>query len=222
MNVSMHTRLGQSSCYGKQVGFTLVEALVAMAIMAVLATVMAPMAMEGLGSKKLTYQTQATLAEINRAFTNQIKASGMIIRGPGGTTATQIFTRMNYVRIDRTSTIQVLDSSDVNATTDSDCSATFPCLVLQDGGYLQYGASAVFPQVGANQLSAIIVNYDPDGSGVQPATTLVLYSQGRITSAAWADLDKTMINVPNTPTYAPFGAVNSDPEYLWGFTFENG
>jgi prepilin-type N-terminal cleavage/methylation domain-containing protein len=213
---------------GASKGFTLTELLIAMAVLATIMVMITPMVVSRLGTKKLQSQATQVMSDVSKAYGLYIRQNGMVV--PGTTRAADMMRFMNYVRTVRGETtctndgdqcIQVLTGAAENEVTSVPCSNEHPCLLLQNGGYLQYGRDAIFPTGNNTQLSAIVLNFDPDGPGIQPATTFYLYENARLTTAPWALPANTVVQAtPQSPTSAPANVQFSDPEYLWGFTYE--
>ena len=206
-------------------GFSLVELLLAMAILASIMVMITPLVFNRLGTRKLQTQAIQTIGEISKAHGMAVRENGMIIAG--STNALSVMRFINYVKTVKTGNIQVLTGLVESDFDPSPCSDAHPCLLLQNGGYLQYGQNAIFPtKASSSEISAIVLNYDPDGPGIQVATTLLLYENGRITSAPWAAVANTAVDttivgtVPNSPLSAPLANQFSDPEYFWAFSYE--
>lgn len=236
--------------------YTLLELLIAFSILVVISVMIAVPVVGGLGSKKLSTQVIEAMTDVIKAYSNYLRDNGNITLGT--TKAIDVLDYLNYQQIEKGTlnsdgsytprvTLQIPNGNGVpdglagTNITNFACSDTNPCLVTQNGGLLQVNKNAIFPIIEVQpdvtvdkMFSAVVMNFDPDGSGSQPATTILLFNTGRITSAPFVQgaITKNSANkITGTETtsidpaldgtfkYAPLGEnTNSDPEYMYGFT----
>ena len=229
--------LKKNSQYKVCPAYTLLELLIAFSILVVISVMIAVPVVNGLGSKKLSAQVVGVMSDMIKAYSSYVRDHGAIIQG--ATPTTEVLDYLNYQKVDTSSTIEVPTGGGIpdgianNNVTNSTCSDATPCLVTQDGGLLQLNSNTIFPVPDSGKIfSAIVMNFDPDGIGDQPATTIVLFSNGRVTTAPYVDStvttidtrtnsDPTITDRDTTIKSAPFGNTNSDPEYMYGFTNDN-
>ena len=153
-----------------QKGFTLAELLIALAILGVIATFTIPKILTSTG----TAQFKASTKEAASIISGAIQDFG--VNNP--VTATSTFAAMlanvNYVQNDQASLVAATGLNEA-------CSATAPCLVLHNGGILQYSSTANFGSTANTHY--LVVNFDPDGTKSAVTTDIVTFavgSQGKV------------------------------------------
>ena len=221
----------------KAAGLTLAEVIIALILLAVLASILMPPQLINTGEAKLLNQTKETGAELSLAYT-----SFASLQDPTyATTTANVTGRANYIRIvtDSSQNIQVrfrvadgapdqgCDSTSGTLCT-SQCTAVKPCLVMQNGGLVQYDADANFnaiafpaPPPPPYNRYALRFLYDPDGStAVQTATAFYLFFGGRVSTEQ--NIDRTLVTDTDnaTPRYGSTALSIRDPEYIFAWTQE--
>jgi len=178
-------------------GFTLAELLIALAILGVIATFTIPKVLQASSSGQNTAVAKEAAGMISGAF----QAYALNNTVAAGDKATAITPFMNYVKEDTGTTFAAGFTGD---TALQACSATLKCLVLHNGGVLQYDTAQTF---GTGTTPAIYFNLDPDGSGNRGRISFMLGSNGRLTTGG-----NTVAS-----TSAAAGSLNfqgTDPTYL--------
>lgn len=176
-------------------GFTLAELLIALAILGVIATFTIPKVLQSGTSG----QNKAIAKEAASMVAGAFSARQLETPIADTTGSAQLTPFMNYVRIDTATTFAGAAGTPLQA-----CSATLPCLLLHNGGVLQYDTAQSFGSAGAT--GAIYFNLDPDGSGSQGRVTLVQYRNGRLTTGQHAN--------PVSTNGATITVQATDPDYL--------
>lgn len=221
----------------KASGLTLAEVIIALILMAVLASILMPPQLINTGEAKLLNQAKEVGSELSLAYT-----SLAALQDPtNATTTADVIGRANYIRIitDSSQSIQVRYrtadgapdqgcATAANNICTSPCTAVKPCLVMQNGGLLQYDANANFlatafpaPPPPAYNRYALRFLFDPDGTTpVQTATVFYLFYGGRISTEQ--NVDRTLVSDTDneTPRYTSTGLHIRDPEYLYSWTQE--
>lgn len=202
--------------------FTLGEMLVAVSLLALMATMLIPLVSDKTGESKLITATKDAAAQIANAYTVFQKNSVP----NNNTTPVAIINNLNYVRIVNDGSLNI----QINGTNYA-CDVNFPCALLHNGALVRYDTNARFgetPDVNDVQLScwlcdlptaafgdpvphpninALTFYVDPDGQGPEDAVHMVLFFSGRITTRFLApEANFYDENQPNDSV---------DPEYLW-------
>lgn len=161
-----------------QNGFTLSEALVSIALLGVLASMLVPALTTNVGKEKLMGVSKQTATEIGRAYAiyskNQFPTED--------TTSAEIMENVGYVRKikDDSHSVQ-LDGIEGNTEAATyTCSEETPCLLLQNGGLLMYRPDATFGATLSNAAMRFLL--DPDGSGPHTGIVFLLYFRGRVST----------------------------------------
>lgn len=158
-------------------GFTLAELLISLAILGVIATFSIPKILSAQANSANSAKAKETQAMIAAAY-DLYKLNNPITSSVGPTHLTQY---MNYLS---TNTNAPMD--DIYTAGQWDCSASFPCLRLHNGGLLRYEVAATMG--GTNATNAIWFVFDPDGAysgttnGPGKAIMFFVYTNGRTTS----------------------------------------
>lgn len=201
-----------------QNGFTFSEMLIAMSLLALLATMLIPMVAERTTENKLLTNTKDAAAQLAQAYIAYSERGGQL---SSSTSPSDIVDQMNYVR-EVTSTLKI----QINGA-DSQCSASTPCVLLHSGALMQYDQNASFgctpnaaemsscwfcdppsssPCVPHSNINALRFILDADGTGPDNAITLILFYNGRVTTRSLAPeakfTDDSLIDDTTTPEYA--------------------
>lgn len=159
-------------------GFTLSEALVSIALLGVLASLLIPAMSTNVGKEKLMGVGKQTATEIGRAYAiyskNQFPTEE--------TTSAEIMDNVGYVRkiLDGSQSVQLSGLEDRAATETYTCSEETQCLLLQNGGILMYSPEATFGATLSNAAMRFLL--DPDGSGPHTGIVFLLYFRGRVST----------------------------------------
>ncbi|MCA9841937.1 MAG: type II secretion system protein [Cyanobacteria bacterium HKST-UBA03] len=206
-------------------GYTYVEILLAVVIIAVLASLLLPHAIVNLGEDKVFANTKTMMAELESAYA--LYAQDNL---PGtNTTPADFIANLNYLRIisDSSASIQVADattqchSNNTYGDCVSACDANAPCLLMHNKALLQYDPNATFNDGNAlsdppHNMHALRFLYDPDGSmEAQSATAIYLYIGGRTTTEQWSGITTYDTDLPKDAVAGSDGnTFVDDPEYL--------
>lgn len=157
--------------YRKHQGFTLAELLIALGILGVIATFTIPKVLFTAQGGQNTAVTKEAASMISGAYTSYSLQNGSV----GTDTTAGAFTQfMNYVAEDTSSATAAVGGN-------ANCSATLRCYKLHNGGVIQLNTTNTFG--GSASTNAVHYNIDPDGAGPAETATLVLYYNGRLTTA---------------------------------------
>ncbi len=223
--------------FSKAKGLTLAEVIIALVLLAVLATILLPPQLINTGEAKLLNQAKEVASELSLAYISLANLADTT----DATTTADVIARANYVRIvnNGSQSIQVrfrvadgqpdqgCDSTS-GVLCISTCTATKPCLVMQNGGLLQYDADANFnaitfpaPPPPPYNRYALRFLFDPDGSTpIQTASVFYLFFGGRVSTEQ--NIDRTLVTDTDnvTPRYTSTGVAIRDPEYIFSWTQE--
>lgn len=215
-----------SGFYRAASGYTFVEVITALVLTVLLASLMLPGAINHVGERKLLSMAEHAMTEINLAYAMYAKDNVP----DNATNAANFIYNTNYIRTitDSSHWIQVEDATANCDSTNSFgectslCTALKPCLVLQDGGLLQFDPAASFNgatpmNIPAQNYYAIKFLYDPDGRVItQTATSIYLFYGGRISTEMWSqDITTNDTVLPDDAVAGSDGnAYINDPEYL--------
>lgn len=201
----------------KQKGFTLAELLIALAILGVIAVFSIPKILQSSRDSKLNAVARETASMLRDAY-SFYRIDNYPYWNLLSVDATRFINKMNYVKIDTTTTAAQMQSPPTGESKLEDCTATTPCLVLHSGAMIQYDTGQTFsaadpsPNV-PSATGAIFFNIDPDGAGSAAGRyTVTMFYNGRVTTGQAAnDEGVTYNNNTITPQTA-------DPSYFayWG------
>ena len=178
-------------------GFTLAELLIALAILAVIATFSIPKILSSSSNGKNTAIAKEAASMISGAYSTYTLTNGAATTvGPDDLTQ-----YMNFVSAATTG--DLADGTGGGGINLAACSATFTCLRLHNGAILQFDTGETFG--GSNTTNAIAFNLDPDGTGTMGAITFWQYYGGRLTTGGQAtsptNAGDTMTTTTVDPTY---------------------
>jgi prepilin-type N-terminal cleavage/methylation domain-containing protein len=176
-------------------GFTLAELLIALLILAEIATFTIPKILASTAGNQNRAIVKETAGMISGVFKNY-QLQNTISASLKGSDITQY---MNYVKVDTSSTYTGTSGTALQA-----CTATLPCLTLHNGGILQY--DTVMTLGGTGATNAVYFNLDPDGNGSEGRITLILFSNGRLSTGEVAGTA--------TPTGGTIARQATDPTYF--------
>lgn len=196
MNPFTFNFLSMSPRRAAKSGFTLAELLISLAILGVIAAFTIPKILTATSNGQNTSIAKEAAAMVAGSFSNYQLNNG-IASGVTGGALTQY---MNYVKTDTTTTYTGSGGTALDA-----CTATLPCLVLHNGGILQYDTAQTFG--GTASPSSVVFNVDPDGNGTQGRISFVVFANGRVTTGA----NSTGLTHGTAGTIALQG---TDPSYL--------
>lgn len=182
-------------------GFTLVELLIALAILGVIATFTIPKILTAQQNERNEAIAKETAAMISAAY-QQAQHEGVAQADMVGYTLTQY---MNYVSADTTSIID-----DRPGIASYDC-ASQSCIKLHNGGVLLFRSGESFGGTGADNGIPII--FDPDGvysgsTADSPGKSVifVLYYSGKLTSFGF---------IPPPCFYSSIAPIGPAPDPSW-------
>jgi competence protein ComGC len=202
--------------------FTLGEMLVAVSLLALIATMLVPLVSDKTGERKLVTITKDAMAQIAVAYATYLK----IDVPDSETTTADIVENINYVRIinDNSHNIQI-------DGTNYACNATYPCLLLHNGALIRYHPTGKFgnsptelqwircwlcdPAAPAGEpiphpnINALRFWVDPDGSNPEDGVEVLLFYSGRVTTRYLAP--EAVVSSDSQP----IDPDRIDPVYLW-------
>lgn len=178
----MLTELLRPGYYYANVGFTLAELLIALAILGVIATFTIPKIISAQQNGASNAKAKETTAMVSGAFQQYLMNNTL----SASTTSGAITPYINYVSVH---TAGLID--DTPGSTSRDCSDTtnFICLKLHNGGVLWFEKTTSFS--GTSTTNALFYMFDPDSTysgsasdGPGKSLGFFLYYNGRMTSQA--------------------------------------
>lgn len=201
----------------KSRGFTLAELLISLAILGVIAVFAIPKVLESSRDSKLNAVARESASMLRDAY-SFYKIESYPEWNLLAVDANTFVNKMNYVKVDTTTTAAQMQTPPAGEVKLDDCTATEPCLVLHNGAMLQYDTAQTFSAANPNPnvpsaTGAVFFNIDPDGTqGAAGRFTVALFYNGRVTSGQAASEEGiTYYNNTITPQ-------NTDPSFFkyWG------
>lgn len=190
-------------------GFTLAELLMALLILAVIATYTIP--------KVLVSQQDARFTAIGKEAAGMLSAARLAHMADGSlsanTTAGDLTQYINYVRVDTASSIDLYQTQGSVS-----CSATLNCLVLHNGAKLMFSGSTYFG--GTATTNAIWFRLDPDGAysgttnGAGKTVALWLYYNGKVRTYGTIDTGTVFYSGGSPVSNNPISTVDP-PWFSW-------
>jgi prepilin-type N-terminal cleavage/methylation domain-containing protein len=160
----------------RQVGFTLAELLIALAILGVIATFTIPKLITAQQNPQKIASAKETLAMVSAAYQLYTQQNGY----SANTTVGMLTPYMNYVSVNTTGQMD-----DVGTNTGmKDCASGHTCLQLHNQGTLFYIPDLSFG--GSGTTNAVRIYYDPDSARLTTPSSksllIILFYNGRVST----------------------------------------
>jgi prepilin-type N-terminal cleavage/methylation domain-containing protein len=182
------------------VGFTLAELLIALALLGVVATFTIPKVLQSQQDQSYKAKAKEAAGSIAAAY-SILKQNNLLT---SNTRPVDLTPYLNYTSVDTSTSIDWVQTAGSLS-----CTATEPCYKLHNGGTLRF-MDVYFS--GTGTTNAIYFDFDPDGvnsgstSGPGKSVEFVLYYTGRLTTYG-AHTDNTVSSagtrVNAIPAYDP-------------------
>lgn len=193
----------------RRAGFTLLEVLIAVAILGVIATFAIPKILQASGDAKMTAVFKESMAAVSGSYTAYDQVQGLSYGANGTNGATLLDTYLNHVR--------KLSSGHTEASVTTahgdeifNCSTSEPCYELHNGAWLQAGAAANDGFQERSATHAIQFNLDPDGLGRGAGmVTVYMLANGRLVTYS----DNQGVPAGLGPAALPDAELDTDPEW---------
>ncbi len=190
-------------------GFTLIEMLMVIGILAVIATFTIPKILSSSNSSNFNAKAKSFMGSISQAYEKYLYDTGDTVDTMVGWD--ELSPYLNYTAAYNST--ELIDRV-YNATGTYDCTATYTCLLLHTGAMVRYNRNHNF--AGTDTTSAINLYFDPDGqvtssgdsTGPGKSLQMFLYADGRIQSKGNIDSNTCSSSQCTNPD------PNDDPDWF--------